>query len=207
MGAINRKLNSQRGVSMVIALVFFLACLMIGGAILTAATANGIKAKDRTADQQDYLAVASAARLLKHELGGTAYTVTPTRHDDPIYGEVDGQTVQVGTDTYYTFETEITHAGILTDSTNAACDRGTGKVTFSFFGSSTYTITPSCSDEMALEADYSIGNTTGTATFVIRGKSHTQTVTFMASVSETSVTWTVGTISKGDTTAKEGGAS
>lgn len=73
MKRICRKLHSQRGVTMLLALAFFLVCLCLGSVILTAATASAAKERDRYSRQQAYLAVASAARLLKGELGDSYY--------------------------------------------------------------------------------------------------------------------------------------
>lgn len=75
MQQLTRKLHSRQGASMVMALVFFLICLVIGSVIVTAAIANGVKARERYADEQEYLAVASAVRLLQTELDGTRYTL------------------------------------------------------------------------------------------------------------------------------------
>lgn len=74
MRILSEKLHSARGSSFLIALMFFLICLVIGALILTTATANMIKTKDRYSEQQTYLAVASAARLVKNELGSYTYT-------------------------------------------------------------------------------------------------------------------------------------
>lgn len=74
MRSIQRKLHSERGASFLIALLFFLICLTMGSLILTAATANAVKAKDRYEDQQNYLAAASAARLIKDTIGNYTYT-------------------------------------------------------------------------------------------------------------------------------------
>lgn len=82
MRTISRKLHSRRGASMLIALLFFVVCLTVGALILTAATASAAKSRDRYSNQQDYLAVASAARLLKGELGKNTYVVGRTRSPD-----------------------------------------------------------------------------------------------------------------------------
>ncbi len=74
MRLIRDKLKSKRGASFLIALLFFFICITMGSLILTAATANAVKVKDRYKEQQDYLAVASAARLVKDSLGKYVYT-------------------------------------------------------------------------------------------------------------------------------------
>lgn len=74
MERINRKLHGKQGSSMVIALLFFMICLTAGSLVLSAATADSVKTKDRYSSEQHYLAVASAARLLKAKMGSYSYT-------------------------------------------------------------------------------------------------------------------------------------
>ena len=73
MHRLSKKLNSQSGASMLIALVLLLVCVMVGSVILSSATGNADKLKKRRAEQQEYLAVRSAAELLRASLGGTVY--------------------------------------------------------------------------------------------------------------------------------------
>ena len=80
MQSVRKKLHSRAGVSMLIALLFFLICLTVGSLILTAATASASKARGRYEDQQNYLAVASAARLLQENLGRHTYTTGRDLH-------------------------------------------------------------------------------------------------------------------------------
>ena len=87
MSKIRQKLNNNRGASFLVALLFFLICLTVGSMVLTAATAGAARTKDRYEDQQAYFAVASAARLIKEEVGTYAYTDGET-----------WQTWQIGTD-------------------------------------------------------------------------------------------------------------
>lgn len=91
MRSVQEKLKSERGASFLIALLFFLICITMGSLILTAATANAVKVKDRYKEQQDYLAVASAARLAKDSLGKYVYTEGRTWQSwqtgiDPVTG-------------------------------------------------------------------------------------------------------------------------
>ena len=67
MKQITRKLRSKSGATMVIALVFMMFCLFIGGSVLAAATANGYRV-EHLSDQQDYLDQRSAALLIADEL-------------------------------------------------------------------------------------------------------------------------------------------
>ncbi len=91
MSSLRQKLHSPAGVSMLIALLFFLVCLTVGSLILTAATANASKTRGRYAREQDYLALASAARLLQEVFGQHTYTAGRDLHTeasiDPVTGE------------------------------------------------------------------------------------------------------------------------
>lgn len=70
MNAICRKLNSRRGASILIALLLFLVCAFVGGAVLAAAYQNASRAPAARQEEQDYLAVSSAVQLLKDEITG-----------------------------------------------------------------------------------------------------------------------------------------
>ena len=70
MDALQRKLNSSRGASMILAMVFMLICLFVGGSVLTAATVSGQRLQDLN-NQQQYLDQRSAALLLAEELRAT----------------------------------------------------------------------------------------------------------------------------------------
>lgn len=92
MRKISEKLNSGRGTTLLIALLFFLTCLVAASATLTAATSSAVKEKDRYTQQQAYLAVSSAARLLKAELGTYRYVTGSQLEQEPVY-DTDGTTV------------------------------------------------------------------------------------------------------------------
>lgn len=68
MHLVRKKLNSQRGASILLALVFFLVCSFVGAVVLGSAVTNAGKIKGQQADQQGYYAVASAARLIRDAL-------------------------------------------------------------------------------------------------------------------------------------------
>ncbi len=67
MNKIKAKLNSKRGVSIVMALLLALICLFAGAAALTAASANIGRYSYLREDNQDYLSISSAARLLSEQ--------------------------------------------------------------------------------------------------------------------------------------------
>ena len=67
MKSIRSKLNDSQGVSIIIALVFMLVCLFVGGTVLTAATVNAgrMRKKENSREFMDYR---SAAILLSDEM-------------------------------------------------------------------------------------------------------------------------------------------
>ena len=67
MKFLSRKLRQKNGSSMLIAMVFMLFCVFVGGSVLTAATANGSRVA-RLSQQQDFLNQRSAALLVADEL-------------------------------------------------------------------------------------------------------------------------------------------
>ena len=74
MRPISRKLRSASGASMLLALLFLFFCLTVGAVVLTAASVSaGRTARDR-ASQQAYLAVESAAGLLREDLSALTFT-------------------------------------------------------------------------------------------------------------------------------------
>lgn len=67
MNKITRKLRSRTGASMILAMVFMLFCLFVGGTVLASAAANGYRV-EHLSDQQQYLDERSAALLISDEL-------------------------------------------------------------------------------------------------------------------------------------------
>ncbi len=65
---VKHKLQSQGGDSLLIALLYFLAAMMVGAVVLTAAATNAGRLARNRQEQQNYLAVASAARLVARDL-------------------------------------------------------------------------------------------------------------------------------------------
>lgn len=75
MQKIKAKLNSKRGVSLLLALLLFLLCALSGAAALTAAGSNIGRYSYMIEYQQEYLSVSSAAKLLKAQFEqGTSIT-------------------------------------------------------------------------------------------------------------------------------------
>ncbi len=76
-----RKLKSNRGASIIIALLVLLICVTAGAAALTAAGANAGRYTHMRRDQQRYLAVSSAVKLVRSELAGQSFSATATLNE------------------------------------------------------------------------------------------------------------------------------
>jgi len=96
-----RKLKSSRGMSIIMGLLLLLVCAMAGAAALTSAASNAGRYTHMRRDQQRYLAVASAARLVRDELCAGTYTASASftrtieyhSSTDPVTGETSWYTV------------------------------------------------------------------------------------------------------------------
>ena len=73
MDAIFQKLRSQKGASMLLALLFLLICSMVTASILMAAAANAGKHRSNMEEHQIYLALSSAVSTLCDELNRCEY--------------------------------------------------------------------------------------------------------------------------------------
>lgn len=65
-----RKLKSNSGTSMILALALLLICVMVSSVILSSAASGTSRAIRRTEQQQDYLAVSAASDLIASNLNG-----------------------------------------------------------------------------------------------------------------------------------------
>ncbi len=79
MQKINRKLRSERGASLVFAMVFMLFCAFVGGSVLAAATANGGRIQSQADNQQAYLNPRSVASVLSDDLAAPEKNKLPNR--------------------------------------------------------------------------------------------------------------------------------
>lgn len=89
MYAFQMKLKSDRGASMLLALVFLFFALSVGAVVLTAATVSAGRLTRVQKQEQQYLAVQSAARLIKDELTGFAFLGQYTSSQTTTY-DADG---------------------------------------------------------------------------------------------------------------------
>lgn len=71
--ALHRKLKSQSGASLLLALLFLLICMMVSASILMAAVSHAGKHRSNLEEHQTYLAISSAVSALCDELNRTAY--------------------------------------------------------------------------------------------------------------------------------------
>lgn len=72
---IRAKLNSSRGVSVLMALLYFLVCVSIGSVVLTAGTATAGRYAELAKSDQRYYGVTSAAKLCRTLIGEETITV------------------------------------------------------------------------------------------------------------------------------------
>ncbi len=81
MNMIRNKLREKSGVSIFMGLLFLLVCLFVGTVALTASTAAAGRLAKQREREQDYLNVASAARLVKERICKLTYTYTDGESD------------------------------------------------------------------------------------------------------------------------------
>ena len=90
MGKIRKKLHSQRGETMLMALLLFLVGVMVSAVILAAAISAESDAKAAREEQQAYLTVSSAAELFRDAIqsgsGGYREIVTKTYSGTQLQG-------------------------------------------------------------------------------------------------------------------------
>lgn len=73
MKGLRKKLKDQSGASILLALLFFLLCCMVGASVLMAAVSNAGKIRSNRESQQEYLLLSSALRLVCDELTSAEY--------------------------------------------------------------------------------------------------------------------------------------
>ena len=92
-----RKVRSQRGASLLLALLFLLICAMVGASILMAAAANAGKHRSNLDEHQTYLALSSAVSLLCDELAQAEYRGQYSYWEETKTQTVNGEEVSVTT--------------------------------------------------------------------------------------------------------------
>lgn len=193
------KLHSARGTSMLMALFFFLVCLTAGAAMLASSTASAAKSLNHYQEQQAYLSVSSAARLLKNQLGNSSFVVTAVPHDT-------GKTDDDGNEIWeYQLETATSPArgNLLTDNILSS-----GAVSSAVSG--TYAITAAgageSADALQVDAKYVMDLDSKQATFTLTdAKTHRYSMRIIFRTTSTvpdalgqfGIYWDAGTIEKG----------
>lgn len=81
MKIVRKKLASKCGASIVLALVFFLICTVVGGIVLTSAVSNAGRLSHAESEQQAYLTSSSAAQLVRDELQNQEFQAVTTTVD------------------------------------------------------------------------------------------------------------------------------
>lgn len=74
MNVIRNKLRAKDGMSIFMGLMFLLVALMVGAVVLAASTASAGKLAELKKNEQDYLNVASAARMVRDRICALTYT-------------------------------------------------------------------------------------------------------------------------------------
>ena len=74
MGKLMRKLNNENGKSIFMALFLLLVCVVVSVVIITVATTSVMHVEDNKTSNQEYLACASAAKLIEECVDGSEYT-------------------------------------------------------------------------------------------------------------------------------------
>lgn len=94
MKRLKAKLHSERGASILLALLMLLVCMMVGASVLAAAVSNAGKVRSNRTEQQKYLNLTSAIQLVADEIQRAEYigkyqiyewdvtTTTTTENDD-----------------------------------------------------------------------------------------------------------------------------
>lgn len=199
MRRFSAKLHSVRGTSMLIALFFFLICLTAGAIVLTSATASAAKERNRYQEQQAYLAVSSAARLLKKQLSGSSYVVTAVPYDT---GKKDADGNEIWK---YRTETAVSPSGgnLLTDNileSGSTDPSATGSYTVAADGAG------DSADGLRVNVTYTMDSSTKKATFLLtdaKTQRYSMRVVFCATstapdeLGQFGIYWDGGTITKG----------
>lgn len=120
MNKFRDKLKNQSGASMIIALLFFLLCAMIGSSVLMASASNMGKSRSNEEQHQTYLALSSAVRLICDDIANSTYTGKYT-YTVTTTGEGDDKK----TTTSLT-QQDGTYSGKLSDMILSALDGMTG---------------------------------------------------------------------------------
>ena len=112
------KMKTCRGASILMALLFLLVCMLVASSVLMAAASNSGKLRSNQQEQQKYLALSSALRLVCDELTAAEYTgqyeygITPhVIYDEDGHGSIDYY-IHTYKQLVGQFECELTEGGL-----------------------------------------------------------------------------------------------
>ena len=94
MRAVTKKLKSRRGVTIIMAMVFFLVCAVIGSIVLATAGTNAGRLSHMRSGQQAHLTVSSAAGLVRDEITGMIFVEVKESPSEYFTGEGYSQTAR-----------------------------------------------------------------------------------------------------------------
>lgn len=75
-----KKLNSNSGASMILALALLLICMMVSSVIIVSASSGSTRLNNRTAKQREYFAISSAAKYVASNLVDVGQFVATDQH-------------------------------------------------------------------------------------------------------------------------------
>lgn len=107
MKGLQKKMKDQSGASILLAMLFFLLCSMVGASILMAAVSNAGKIRSNREEQQKYLLLSSALRLVCDELTSAEYYGKYTYSawtEEVLVGEGEAATTE--THSYHKYKQE-----------------------------------------------------------------------------------------------------
>ena len=112
------KMKTCRGASILMALLFLLVCMLVASSVLMAAASNSGKLRSNQQEQQKYLALSSALRLVCDEWTAAEYTgqyeygITPhVIYDEDGHGSIDYY-IHTYKQLVGQFECELTEGGL-----------------------------------------------------------------------------------------------
>ena len=224
MKRLQAKLKSKQGASIVMAMMFFLLCIMVCSVVITAATGNAGRFHGMRTESQHYYTGSSAARLLRDSFENYTYIIVKTTVTET------GSPTSV-TERYFPEESDMT--GKLTDILAKAAkeiyENGSGNWEEEI--SVQASALPRAAGRMAMDSDYNVevlltvmstpqnryplrlainAEVEFDSDTTVRTRTHettdasgnpvTEHITIRTTVETTTVTWQQGIITRGGTT-------
>lgn len=141
---LKRKLTSNTGATLLLALIFFLLCALAGTVVLTAGSAASGRISGLAESEQEFYTVSSAAELVKEDIEGQGFHVYREDEGAPVYVELPrGAVSAVFEDAIkdvYAGDGQYKEVLTLTPKTEDV-KKITGEITATFIMNSNYQIT------------------------------------------------------------------